>query len=353
MRTWLTVRHPHLTQTPLRHRLAIAIVIGVGMALLVWMSRYRVDALQAGGADFDQISFAARAILEGGNPYALIGPGKAMEWPWPLLYPLTTPLALLPLGALPAAVAHALFIGLSSFALAYALGAYGWRLMPILLAFVGTGFGAQWSTPLTAALLVPSLAWVFVLKPHIGAALLVANGSVAAVRLAAIGGVLLLVVSLFVDVTWPLQWFAAMRESYGVVQVAPVAAIGGPALLLALLRWRRWDARLLLALALIPQTPLTYSALPLGLLAQTRMQALLFVLSTHLAGFSQVWFVPRAAPNTHAKVAAACLNAFIYLPCLVAVLRRPNEGGAPAAFERAIARWPVWLRGNGRVEATP
>jgi hypothetical protein len=136
------------------------------------------------------------------------------------------------------------------------------------------------------------------------------------------------------------------------VQVAPVTALGGPLLLLAALRWRRWDARLLLAMAIVPQTPAIYTVLPIGLLSLTRMQALLFCLSTHLAFAAQFWFVPRAAPNTHAEVATVCLNAFVYLPWLVAVLRRPNEGTMPEWLNRATTRWPVWLRGENAISSS-
>jgi hypothetical protein len=36
----------------------------------------------------------------------------------------------------------------------------------------------------------------------------------------------------------------------------------------------------------------------------------------------------------------------VYLPALVMVMRRANEGRVPAFVERIVARGPVWLRGR-------
>jgi hypothetical protein len=35
----------------------------------------------------------------------------------------------------------------------------------------------------------------------------------------------------------------------------------------------------------------------------------------------------------------------LYVPALLLVLRRRNEGAIPAWLERRIARWPSWIRG--------
>lgn len=42
---------------------------------------------------------------------------------------------------------------------------------------------------------------------------------------------------------------------------------------------------------------------------------------------------------------------FLYIPATLMVLRRPNEGPAPARLERAISSWPMWLRGNAVTHA--
>jgi hypothetical protein len=43
--------------------------------------------------------------------------------------------------------------------------------------------------------------------------------------------------------------------------------------------------------------------------------------------------------------------ALMYLPAPTMVLRRPNEGPAPASLERRVGTWPIWLRGAARADA--
>lgn len=323
-------RGPDLEPTPLDRRLLWAVGIGLLTAAFVAFAGYRIGNLKLGGSDFDQLWFAARALTNNQDPYALIGPGKEMEWIWPFVYPLTSAVGVIPFTPLPVIAARVLFAGLSAFALAFALGRYGWRLMPIMLSasFVNAAIAAQWSPLMTAALLLPALAFVQVFKPHIGLGLLLADWKRAAWMVAGIAGAALLLISLAFDPGWIPRWLAATRQTIGNTQVAAIQALGGPLLLLAVIRWRRWDARLLLVLSVVPQTPAMYTLLPLGLLAQSRMQALLFCLGTHLASWAQLYFGPRATPSTFAMVSASCLNVFVYLPWLIAVLRRPNNATA-------------------------
>ena len=58
---------------------------------------------------------------------------------------------------------------------------------------------------------------------------------------------------------------------------APVTYVtaGGPLILLALLRWRRPEARLLVALGCIPHTTMLYEALPLFLVARRWQEGVL------------------------------------------------------------------------------
>ena len=69
-------------------------------------------------ADLDQLWFGARTLLEGGNPYDAIGPGKALSWPWKLYYPLPAMLAVVPLAPFPITVARVLFAAVSGVAFA-------------------------------------------------------------------------------------------------------------------------------------------------------------------------------------------------------------------------------------------
>jgi len=106
--------------------------------------------------------------------------------------------------------------------------------------------------------------------------------------------------------------------------------MGGPVLLLALLRWRRPEARLLLALAIVPQSILFYDQLLLWLVPATMRQSVLLSLLSVLALILGERGFPAGAG--HAEVTAAyapMIMALLFLPCLIMVLRRPNVSDEP------------------------
>src|SRR6476469_3636927 len=112
-------------------------VIGLAAALVAGAYVLWFDALThqygPGGSDFDQLWFAARVLVHGRDPYQAIGPGRAFEWGWPLLYPLPTVIAVLPFAALPLLAARIAFVGISAGLLAFALSARGFA--PLIVFF--------------------------------------------------------------------------------------------------------------------------------------------------------------------------------------------------------------------------
>ena len=94
---------------PLHRRLTIAIVIGLCAAYLAWPGVGVV-----GASDFNQLWYAARALLSGGSPYAAVGPGRTFDWPFPLFYPLPAVLVAVPFTALTPAGASMLFSGIAA-----------------------------------------------------------------------------------------------------------------------------------------------------------------------------------------------------------------------------------------------
>jgi hypothetical protein len=115
--------------------------------------------------------------------------------------------------------------------------------------------------------------------------------------------------------------------------------------LLALARWRRPEARLLATLSLVPHTMTWYDALPLMLIPATFRQLLVLGILSHLATFI-------AAPLGFRYDGAALLSASapialwgLYVPALVLVLRRPNEGDLPEWLEQFAAKLPGPMRG--------
>jgi hypothetical protein len=114
---------------------------------------------------------------------------------------------------------------------------------------------------------------------------------------------------------------------------------------LAIARWRRPEARLLSVLSFVPHTMTWYDALPLMLIPANFRELLILGILSHLATFV-------AAPMGFAYDGPALLAATapvalwgIYVPALILVLRRPNQGDLPAWLERFVSKLPTWIRG--------
>ena len=329
-----------------RARLTYAAIAGILAAAFILFVDFRSDEFGPGGSDFDQLWFAARALWRGANPYALIGPGRPFDWRWPFVYPLSTAVAALPFAILPVLVARVAFTSLSAAVLAFALSQRGRGVLVVLLSasMLDAVRTAQLSPLLTAGVLLTSVSFVFPLKPHTGLALVVAGARPRAIAIAAITGVSLAAIAFSVQPDWVSQWLHALRQT--IHFRAPVFALGGPLLLLAVLRWRRLDARVLLACVCVPHTPTVYDVLPLALAVRTFREGFVFAVLTHAALFLQLARVTTESNGTAPSNAANILNLVVYLPVLTAILLRPNEGPAPAWLEPIIARTPAWLRGR-------
>lgn len=243
-----------------------------------------------GAIDFDQVWWAARSVLIGADPYEVVRPPRHY---FPLYYPLTTAIAALPIALPDYRAARLLFVALSGAAFGYAIGRHRPWLWPSFLSmpFILFASGGQWSALLGAALLLPWLGPLAAAKPSLGLALLAGARSRSAATVLVAGCLVFVVASLVLDPQWPGKWIGALQQS---THFRPlILRPGGVLLLLALLRWRDPDARLLLALAAIPTTGVPYDMLPAALVARTRKQSALLALLTQLA-----WVVAPAFPTT-------------------------------------------------------
>ena len=124
-------------------------------------------------SDFDQVWAGARALLEGKDPYQVVGPRGAFVWKWPLYYPLPALMVVSPLGLLPVLAARVIFAGVSASLLAWGATRDGWQRLPI---FISVSFMVcvelvQWSSLYTATFFLPALALVGVAKPNFGVAI--------------------------------------------------------------------------------------------------------------------------------------------------------------------------------------
>jgi len=143
---------------------------------------------------------------------------------------------------------------------------------------------------------------------------------------AAAAGVLLSGAAFVLQPGWLFEWMHMVKGAEHFR--APVLAFGGPLLLLALLRWRRADARVLLACACVPHTPVLYDVVPLVMLVRNVREALAFAVLTYVAFLAQDSMLANMPASDAANVAARVLNAAVYLPALGLVLSRRNTSTA-------------------------
>jgi hypothetical protein len=316
------------------NRPALTALAGAALATFVWHSWVQGSALGSLSNDFDQLWFGARVLLAGGDPYAVVRPGGPQGTDFPLYYPLTAVLAAIPLAPLSLDAARWAFITLGAGLLGYVVGRHRPYLWPLFLGmpFLIAAESGQWSTYLTAAILVPALRITAVAKPNIGVAMLARLDPGEARDVLLKGGILVAVLlSLLVDVAWPSKWLHALGESdhFSPLVFRP----GGFLLLLGLLRWRDPDARMLLALGLVPQTGLLYDALPAIVVARTRGEALGLAVLSHAAWYGGAFVNPETFADRSWSVGTLSLWG-VLLPALGLVLwrwRTPRLEARPPA----------------------
>jgi hypothetical protein len=286
--------------------------------------------------DFSYPWRAARALFDGHNPYEVIQAVGAYPFNSPLLYPLPAAIVAAPFSFLTPAVAGALFVGLSSALLAWALLRDSPYRLPIFLSapFVQAAILGQWSPLLAAAALMPSLQFLAAAKPTIGLAAWLYKPSVRGI----IAGLLLTGVAFLVLPGWLGDWLDAtsrMRKYRG-----PATTLLGAFLLLGVLRWRRREGRLFVAMSLIPQLPVFYDSLMLWLIPSTLWRS--FALSAASWIGYLAWYPHRMSPDQNA-LAFPWLVFTIYAPALILLLLLPkDETGADSnkrsgAGDRGVA----------------
>lgn len=289
-------------------------------------------------SDFGQSWFGALALRHGADPYSLVGPGLQYDWPWELFYPVTSMVIALPMSYLPEMLATFLFVAVSCWLLTYALTEESWGRLALLLSwpFVIAVTAGQWSPILTAAVILPSLGWLWVAKPNIGVAILAATSSARLLKIALLGGALIIAASVALSPNWPREWLASLARQQHMG--APIMRTGGILILLGLLRWRRPEARLIVALACVPQTNNWYEGVPLLLAASTFRESL-FLSAVSILGYFIPPYVMTATNESqfNAQV-GALMVAFCYMPATLLVLRRPNEGELPAWLS-VVRKW--------------
>ena len=110
--------------------------------------------------------------------------------------------------------------------------------------------------------------------------------------------------------------------------VPPLLQPAGFLLLGVLARWRRKEAALLLAMALVPQSPSIYDALPILLfIPNTYREASALSLISSIGALLMLQ-VPELDAQEFVKWRGALLVATTYLPAMAIVMTRPNRANA-------------------------
>jgi hypothetical protein len=276
--------------------------------------------------DYEYLWRAARLWSSGVDPYAM-KPRAAWIHVWPLVDPLFYPLpAVLVVGLFAGwslGTSQVVFVMLASGFLAWRLTERAlWPLMIFLTpSYWMAAFLGQWSPWLTLATLIPSAGFFLTCKPTLGLACFFYRPTWrSAATCFAIG-----LLSLALMPTWPGEWL----DNLSWVQRHPPAILtpGGWLLVLAAVRWRQREARLLLAMACVPQLLFFADQLPLFLVARTRREAVLFVAAGVVVG--SIWVSRHFMRYAAVQLTGPYVMLGCYLPALWIVLRRPNLAAEP------------------------
>ncbi len=290
--------------------------------------------------DWTQIVRGASALAAGENPWALPAPA-GLPYPYHdrLGYPLPALwIAQLVQGWSYGSIAFVwvlLSIALAGLALA---GRNLWHVLALMSwPTMGAAALMQWSPLMVAAARFDLLVAIAICKPNIGLAVLAYRPTKQ--RLLIVGAAVL--VSLVVaNPVWVRQWFEA-ASSLRYVPPVMIWQGGGPLLLLALLRWRLPEGRLLLTLALLPQNLMSYDQFLLFLVCRRGRETMALVAMSWLAR----WYVtnsidPAAAAVTARQQFPVPVVLLLYLPSLLFVMMRP----APSSFVLEPAHEPAGLK---------
>jgi hypothetical protein len=266
--------------------------------------------------DFTYPWRAARALFEGQNPYEAIQAVGAYPFNSELLYPLPAALVAAPFAGLRPEIAGALFVGLSSTLLAWALLRDCPFRLPVFLSapFVHAAILGQWAPLITAAALMPTLQFLAAAKPTVGLAAWLYQPT----RRGVLGGLVLVAAAFFVLPSWFGDWQDVVRST--TKYRGPATTLTGCFLLLGILRWRRREGRLFVAMSLMPQLPVFYDALILWLIPSTVWRSLALS-ATSWVGYL-AWYPHHASPDQNA-IALPWLVFTVYAPALILLLLMP------------------------------
>lgn len=253
------------------------------------------------------------------------------------LYPFPTMLVLSWLLLVPLRYVAAVFCGVSSFALAFAILREDpwWRMLLFASPpFWGAISAVQWSPLFTAALLLPALLPIAVVKPQLGVVLAAAGRWS---RRTILVTILIIAVSMALFPRWPIEWVAKGQLASFDGRV-PLLLVPGFLLATSAIRWRTARGRRMIAMSVVMQRYF-YDQLPLFLQPATLRQMLILLVSSWAAvGVSAAGGWWRVAGGRQDSRTWTAVVIGTYLPALVMTLwneRRPARDGQIAERDAA------------------
>jgi hypothetical protein len=270
-------------------------------------------------SDFDLLYQMAARLMAGEDPYGL--PTRTLPYPLPAVL-LAVPFTIIPLG-----LARPIFDVLVGWAFAYALWKYRGPYAVLALgsgAYVFAVLSGQTTPLMVAASLIPALGFLLAVKPNTSAALWTARPS----WIAVFGVLAFVALSLALLPSWPRDWWSALPPDTSIL-VPPILRPFGYVLLVAALRWRSPEGRLILAIPFIPQTTLPYELVSLALIPANRLEMGIYLVGT--------WVVVVVADQMQLGQGIGEWMATgwpvtlcaVYLPMLYLVLRRQSGWSGP------------------------
>jgi hypothetical protein len=317
--------------------------VAIGLAT-AWLTRRLMATPSHRASDFTYSWEAAQAIRHHAEAYQWVA-SIPMPWGSMLFYPLTAGVLVLPLSWLDVLTAGAIFVGLGCALLAYTSTRDGewWRLFLFASApALQTCESVQWAPLLTAAVFWSPALLFTAAKPQFYLPLALAQSKPKALAVPVILGAAVLAVSLALEPSWPSHWLTTFRHPKAMQYHSPLFTPVGAFVALAACRWRRPEARLLLGMALVPQNPFFYDQLPLLVIAATPIE----LVTACVLSFGGYSMAVGASPDWSIEAARRSAAFFpymvvsLYIPALLMVLRRPNEGAVPVWLESRVRRRP-------------
>lgn len=310
----------------IHQRIGVAILIAIAAATLHFFRA----AEHSGNSDFAIVWNAARLLLQGQNPYLLIGPNKLVDLPSVPYYPAPAFVAVIPFTWLSVHWASTAFIFISSALLAYGCTRDSWHLLPVFpsISFLTAAQLGQWAILFAAALYFPMIAALSIAKPQNALPVIASARTSRAMMFSLAGGTILVLLSFALLPHWLRDWWQLLRESRDFS--SPLFQYAGVLVVAVLIRWRRPEAWLVFVAACLPQTWYPYNGLLLLFVAQTYREACILSLVSTAAWVAAALLSdgPARSPQVRAMLEAALIFGG-YLPAAIAVIRRPNVGPAP------------------------